>query len=128
MFAASGDAAALKPVQKSSREHGDFRWVYAESPGAQPVVLVVARKVKHGRKVQIESHQAKGARRKLTEFLCEVRTSGFAHGLGRRHRLHNVAEAVNEPTFLVNCDDDIMINGVAYLRVEQCDLLRRFYV
>jgi hypothetical protein len=53
---------------------------------------------------------------------------GIAHGLGRRHRLADGAETVNESALLVYADEHGMVNRVAYLRVEERHLLGRFDV
>jgi hypothetical protein len=57
-----------------------------------------------------------------------MRLPGVAHGLGRRHRLADGAEAINQSAFLVNAYQDGVVNRIAYLRRQERDLFGRLYV
>src|SRR5207237_664535 len=64
----------------------------------------------------------------LTELLREFGAPRLAHRLGRRRRLADFAEAVDESALLINADEDTASGCVAYLGAEERDLLRRLDV
>src|SRR5437763_12580135 len=128
VFADGDDAARLHPVEVRAREQRDHFRVDSEGARAKAIVLVVAGEIEHGREVHVEAEESQHARRELTELLREFRAPRVAHRLGRRRRLADFAEAVNESALLVNADEDARAGCVAYLSAEERDLLRRFDV
>src|SRR4051812_29733083 len=90
--------------------------------------MIVAGEIEHGRKVDVEAKESEYARRKLSEFFGEVSLPRVAHCPGRRHRLADGPEPINESALLVNAYQHWMIHGVAYLRRQQRDLFGRFNV
>jgi hypothetical protein len=126
MLTTTNNAATLKAVEICACQARNIGRVATEGAAAETVILVIAREVQHRRQVDIEAEHPQDSCGQLAEFARELGHSGITHGLRRRHRLADVAKAVNEAAFLINADQDAMPNGIANLRAQKGDLRWRF--
>jgi hypothetical protein len=100
----------------------------AEGATAQAVLLVAAAEVEDGGEVDVEAHQPEHAGRERAVLAGQLRTPRQPDRLGRRHRRADFAEAVNQAALLIHSDEHAPARRVAYLRVQERDLLARLDV